>query len=239
MSQNFELLSQLEDELNFGRSMPKIAPDTVRTADRSRPVAASHELMNLAQTVFFSANGTAPHEVVLCGVDEDSGSSEICVQLGRILAARSSRAVCLVDADLNSSRLTSLLIAHRHTPISSTEPELCGQIEQNLWLAKSKLFDPTRSGVLAPTNVLKQSILELRKSFEYILIDAPGTNVGSAAAVLAEIADATILVIEANSTRKAAALRAKKTMQAMKVNLLGTVLNNRTFPIPEKIYHKL
>lgn len=238
MSQNFELLSQLEAELNFGRSIPKADLETARATAIPYPVAA-HELMNLAQIVFFSANGATPHEVVLCGVDEDSSSSEICLQLGRILAVRSSRPVCLVDADLDSSRLTSLLNAHRHAPMSFPDGESCGQIEKNLWLARTATLDPTRTGTLAPANVLKQSILDLRKSFEYILIDAPGANVGSDAAVLGELAGAAILVIEANETRKAAALKAKKTLEAMKVNLLGTVLNNRTFPIPEKLYRKL
>jgi Mrp family chromosome partitioning ATPase len=36
-----------------------------------------------------------------------------------------------------------------------------------------------------------------------------------------------------------AARKAKQTLEAANVRVLGTVLNNRTFPIPEKIYRML
>jgi len=46
-------------------------------------------------------------------------------------------------------------------------------------------------------------------------------------------------VIEANRTRRLTARKAKETLDAAGVRLLGTVLNNRTFAIPEAIYRKL
>jgi len=48
-----------------------------------------------------------------------------------------------------------------------------------------------------------------------------------------------VLVLEANATRRVAALSAKEALEAAGVRLLGTVLNDRTFPIPEKLYRKL
>jgi Mrp family chromosome partitioning ATPase len=47
------------------------------------------------------------------------------------------------------------------------------------------------------------------------------------------------MVLEANSTRRITARKAKKTLEDGNVRVLGTVLNNRTFPIPEKIYRLL
>ncbi|MGC1424720.1 MAG: hypothetical protein WA354_05235 [Terracidiphilus sp.] len=100
-------------------------------------------------------------------------------------------------------------------------------------------MDPTHRGVLAEADVLKNKLIELKRSYYFVLINAPSVNDRSDAGVLGQIVDATVLVIEANSTRKAAALRAKKALQSMNVRLLGTVLNNRTFPIPEELYSKL
>jgi Mrp family chromosome partitioning ATPase len=56
---------------------------------------------------------------------------------------------------------------------------------------------------------------------------------------LGQVADAAILVIEANSTRRLTARNAKETFDAAGVRLLGTVLHNRSFPIPEKLYRRL
>jgi Mrp family chromosome partitioning ATPase len=79
----------------------------------------------------------------------------------------------------------------------------------------------------------------LKNSVNYILIDAPGTSISSDALTLAQISDAVILVIEANKTRRIAALKAKNMFDVAGVRLLGTILNNRTLPIPESVYRRL
>ena len=53
------------------------------------------------------------------------------------------------------------------------------------------------------------------------------------------VSDGVVLVLEANSTRRVAARKAQQAVEAANVRVLGTVLNNRTFPIPEKIYRLL
>jgi ATPases involved in chromosome partitioning len=239
MSQNFELLNQLEAEIGLGTVIPKTTTRTGAAARKAEYASTDQGLLSLMQTVFFSGAESAPHEVVLAGIDRDGGSSEICLQLGQILAKASSKPVCLIDSDLRSSRLVSAINARRHAPIRFPEQERYIELQRNLWLASSVVIDPTQTGSLAQAQYLKKSIADLRTTFEYILIDAPGVNAGSEAAVLGQLVDSTILVIEANSTRKAGALKAKRTLEAVNVKLLGTILNNRTFPVPEKLYRKL
>jgi len=57
--------------------------------------------------------------------------------------------------------------------------------------------------------------------------------------LLGQLADGMILVLEAHNTRRVAARRTKEILEASNVRLLGTVLNGRTFPVPERIYRKL
>ena len=239
MSQNFELLNQLEAEMGVLTSTPK----ATKRSTASEAIAASHssdqELISMAQATFFAASENAPHSVVLAGIDRTTGSSQICLRLGKILAKLSNKSVCLIDADLRSAGLTTTINGSRRVGLKFADQERCVEVERNLWLASGIVLDPTASGALAPTQYLKKSLDDLRAAFEYILIDAPGANTSGEAGVLGQIADATILVIEANSTRKAAALRAKKALESMDVRLLGTILNNRTFPIPEKLYRTI
>ena len=239
MSQNFELLNQLEAEIGV---LTPISKATTRLT-ASEAIAASHssdqELISMAQATFFTASENAPHSVVLAGIDRTTGSSQICLRLGKILAKLSNKSVCLIDADLRSAGLTTTINGSRRVSLKFADQERCVELERNLWLASDTVLDPTASGALAPTQYLKKSLDDLRAAFEYILIDAPGANTSGEAGVLGQIADATILVIEANSTRKAAALRAKKALESMDVRLLGTILNNRTFPIPEKLYRTI
>jgi receptor protein-tyrosine kinase len=114
----------------------------------------------------------------------------------------------------------------------------CVKIGGNLWLAGPEIL-ADNSRVLLPPVQLKERLAQLRDEFEYMLIDAPGTSVCGDAQLLGLVADATILVIEANSTRRLTARKAKESLDAAGVRLLGTVLHNRLFPIPERLYRKL
>ena len=112
------------------------------------------------------------------------------------------------------------------------------QIADNLWLAGSHVLT-TPSGTLPSINELRYRLEQLQREFGYILVDAPGTTVSGDAPFLGQIVDAAILVIEADSTRRMTASKAKQTLDAAGVRLLGTVLHNRCFPIPKSIYDRL
>lgn len=239
MSQNFELLSQFEAEYQHGTVVPRTIAGERKPVSRVLPRNFSQELLGLAQTVFLSEAADTPHNVLFCGIDKENGSSQVCFELGQILAACSHHSVCLVDGDVHTSRLSGLLNGHRLVGESGSDIEGCTQLAQNLWIADPELTDPEHNHVLADAYRLKQRLAELKRLFSFVLIDAPGVNARGDAAVLGQVADATILVIEANSTRRAAALKAKKALEATNARLLGTILNDRTFPIPEGLYHKL
>jgi len=247
MSRNFELMTQLELEAGV-TDKPK--PDT---ADRAAAMdvvpilssrasnASGEEMLRLIQRIFLSANGSAPRQVVLCGVDDKNGSSSVCARAGRTLAANSSRPACLVDADVRSPRLSGMFGIEGTNPFSGPSAPLrdqCVKIGGNLWLAGPNIL-ADNSRVLLPPDQLKERLAQLREMFEYMLIDAPGTSVCGDAQLLGLVADAVILVIEASGTRRLTARNAKRSLDAAGVRLLGTVLHNRSFPIPEGLYKRL
>jgi Mrp family chromosome partitioning ATPase len=51
--------------------------------------------------------------------------------------------------------------------------------------------------------------------------------------------DGLVFVLEANSTRREAAIQVMESLRAGQVPVLGAVLNKRTYPIPESLYHRL
>ena len=114
---------------------------------------------------------------------------------------------------------------------STSIREQCVQIGGNLWLAGTDLLTDDRGGLLSEAE-LKRLLVQPRSVFEYVLIDAPGTSVCGDAAVLGQVAYGVVLVIEANSMRRLTARKAKETLDAAGVRLLGTVVYNRSFPIP-------
>jgi Mrp family chromosome partitioning ATPase len=81
-------------------------------------------------------------------------------------------------------------------------------------------------------------LADLRNEFEYAVIQAPAAGVSSEAAMLGQLADGVILVLEAHTTRKAAARKIKESLGAQS-RILGIVLTERRFPVPERIYRRL
>jgi receptor protein-tyrosine kinase len=79
----------------------------------------------------------------------------------------------------------------------------------------------------------------VRREFEYSIVEAPPAGESNEATAMAQFADGIILVVSAQRTRRAAALKIKASLEAAKIRLLGTVLSDRLFPIPEKIYRRL
>ena len=244
MSHNFELLKQIQYE--WGAKDDRKLDDVTRlatktVASRDGVNTYEEEMLRLVRRVFLSPDGSAPRLVVFCGVDGESGSSSVFASAGQILAANSSRSVCLVDANAPFQRLSGTFAVDTTAPFSSTSAsvrEQCVEIGGNLWLAGTAVLADGR-GALLSVDELKQRLAQLRGVFEYVLIDAPGTSVCGNAALLGQVADAAILVIEANSTRRLTARKAKETLDAAGVRLLGTVLHNRSFPIPERLYKRL
>jgi Mrp family chromosome partitioning ATPase len=108
----------------------------------------------------------------------------------------------------------------------------------NLWLLSSGSL-ASDSPKLLNSERMKSRLAELRKEFDFVLIDAPPLTRYADAVALGQLADGLILVLEANSTRREAAVQVSENLRAANIKILGAVLNKRTFPIPETLYNKL
>jgi Mrp family chromosome partitioning ATPase len=250
MSRNFLLMKQLREEkqlVDVDVQIPR--RETEKTEGFvSIPGNGEHsdnvlneEMLRLVRRVFLSSEGDVPRVVVFCSVEGDSGSSLISVRAAKALAAQSSRSVCLIDANLLSPRISDFFMVDTTTPFSGTFDALreqCVKAGSNLWVAGPEIFVDDRRQLLSPEG-LKKRVAELRSMFSYVLIDIATVTVEHDEQLLGKLSDAVILVVEASRTRRQAAQAAKDMFEAADVRVLGSVLNNQSFPVPEKIYKKL
>ncbi len=206
---------------------------------------AREQIVKLVQRLFVFPNSRAPRLIVFSSVDKANGSSEICLRTGQVLATHVSGSVCLVDGNLRGPLLHRLLGVDRFPELTdasvrldSTQDFAVRVAGTNLWVVPPDSPELESSDMFA-SDQLWLRMAELREKFDYVLIDAPPITSCADAVLLGQKADGLILVVEAHCTRRETARKAKETLQDAKVNLLGAVLNNRTFPIPEALYHKL
>ena len=243
-SRMFEVLNQREIEAGAPAHIQS-RPDAGRLVAKGvllsgRGDQYDEEISRLVQTVFLSGSPRIPRRLVFCGVDDPRGSSLICASAGRALAAR-NESVCVLDAQPHGARLSRLLGVDEDEFFlgnGRTAHDQCIPVANQLWIAGPNTVRD-QSGSLISITELKFVLSRLQAMYGTVLIDAPGTSSSRDAAFLGQLADAAILVIEANSTRKLAARKTKEFLERAGVQLIGTILNNRTFPIPEVLYRIL
>jgi Mrp family chromosome partitioning ATPase len=245
MSRNFDVLQRAggNDALVDGSSKQSPADDNGhRPFELEKP--GDEETVKLVQRLFVFPNSHAPKMVVFSSVQGD-GSSAICSRVGSVLAAQEKGSVCLVDGNLRAPSLHRLLGAEKFPgladaavnpgPITDFAVRVAGG---SFWLVPPGSPGSEAQRLLS-SGRMRLRMMELRKQFDFVVIDAPPLSSYADAALLGQMADGIILVVEANSTRRENARTAKETLESANVRLLGAILNNRTFPIPEALYRRL
>ena len=203
------------------------------------------ELAKLVQRVFLLPGSEYNRTVVFTSSDAGNGCSWICARAGELLASQVTGSVCLVDANLQTPTLHEQFGVPNHHGLADALRQggsIRGYVSQlsrrNLALVSCG-SDPNDSQAMLSSDRMRMRLSELRSEFDYVLIDCPSMSASNEAISLGSAADGVILVLKANATRKDRARSAVRDLQASKIKVLGAVLNQRTFPIPQKLYNKL
>jgi hypothetical protein len=192
------------------------------------------QILGLVRSTFF-ANSVAPRQVIFSAVEPNLDITNICEQVAKTLAAETLSEVALVEGH----QTLETVCQHRCTGDEGKSiKSWSSQSLTNLWQVPRFALEQftEESG----TRLQWSSCLQkLRQEFEYVVIKGPSAGISSEAALLGQLTDGIVLVLGARSTRRAIARKLKQMLQRSGCKILGTVLMDRTFPIPERIYHRL
>lgn len=259
MSRNYELLQNLgkaEQMLDTPDMLPaaqglepplaipphnsEVSPSPLTMEEEQR-----EQVAKLVQRLFLLPSKDAARAVVFSGSEPGNGCSWICARAAEILAAHVSGSVCIVDANLRSPSLHQHFGVENHhglaESLSSSEPlrsfvQPVGR--KNLWLLSCGAETENGQALLG-SDRMRARIAELRSQVDYVLVDAPAITLGNDAVSLALSVDGLVLVLKANSSRRDSVRKAVQDLGETRVQVLGAVLNQRTFPIPQKLYSRL
>jgi len=209
------------------------------------PVGRAEEA-ELVQRVFMLPVHEVPRVVAFCGVEQTDGAGGICTRAGLNLAHQTGSSVCVVEGNFKSPSLHQYFSLDNSRGFSDAVLE-SGSIRDFVFSFRdsnlSVLSGGSRCGktqALWKSERLRHRIAELRQEFSYVLIYGPPVLQKHVDAVLlGQVADGVILILESMVTRREDALTATESLFAANVNVLGAVLNNHSFSIPETLYKKL
>ncbi len=214
-----------------------------RENPRSVPVSAwdpeayaDEQTRGLVRQVFLSGWPTPVRQVVFSAVHESTDIAELCTQVATALAEEVRSDVCLVGSD-RGGRLFEEVgqdSRYRRTGLRNK----AGQVSANLWTVPREVLWENQPRTAAVPGLCRQ-LEELKREFEYNVIQGPAAGTHRRAALLGQLCDGIVLVLQADSTRRIAAQRAKELLASAGVRVLGTILCDRKFPIPDAIYRRL
>jgi hypothetical protein len=234
MSANADLLGSSEDFRSpTGEPVPQeddgCAPQRWCPEDFAR-----EQIRSLVRRVFFTSVGRPVKQVVFSAAEPHLNVATICDEVALALARETRGHVALVAGRQRMAETAyARAVARRPALIKPWST----QIAANLWrVQKSGLECSEESGTgLRWVGCLE----ELGKEFEYVVIQGAPAGMSSEAVLLGQLTDGIILVLDARRTRRATARKIKETMDAAQCRMLGTVLMERAFPIPDGIYRRL
>jgi len=202
---------------------------------------AREQIRGLVRQVFFSSVATPVSQVIFCPVESQTEVGHLCRQVGETLAREVHGNVIVVARE--QPILSDMEAPPEERPATSRPASLplrqiATRVARNLWFAsENQLGDESGEPVTRPS--LSGSLTRLRREFEYSIVEAPPAAESSEVAALGQLADGTILALAAHHTRRVTAYRVKQRLEAVQARILGAVLTERTFPIPERIYRRL
>lgn len=251
MSKNFELLQKLgkDDLLNStaaGNGHSVIDPAGTTASLTPQPVKPGlEEVSSFVQQVFLASGGNVPRTIVFTSTEPGTGCTWVTAHTAEVLAGRIAGSVCVVDANLREPGVHQQLGLENGLGLAESlqQPDPIRGLVRNTSLPN--LFAITAGKAteaslpLLASDRMRMRIHELRSEFDFVLLDAPAMSLGSDAIGLGSLSEGVVLVLKANASRKQTARQAVQSLQEGNAKVLGAVLNQRQFPIPESIYKRL
>ena len=217
-------------------------PDRERALDvGSKPTAgwnpqafAREQIRGLVRRVFLSNLERLVRQVVFSAMEPETDVLNLCWRVGEALALETQQSIGLVG-----EYPQALQVAGSFTPEKSRQgagaPQNTTRVGSNLWLVPPVANEEDQ----ASTASLRCFLGAIRTRFEFSIVVGPCAAESTAVTAMAQQADGIVLVLSAQRTRRITARKIKEKLEAAQAHLLGIVLSDRVFPIPERIYRRL
>lgn len=191
---------------------------------------ASEAYRTLRTSLIYARVDTPPKTIVITSHGPREGKSTTCANLAVVLA-QAGKSTLILDCDFrkpvvhkifnlrNLTGIVDILVGGRslqevaHEPLAGLKVATVG-------------YPPPNPSEIASSRSFAEFIGQVRRDFEYVLIDAPPVGLVADPLVLATQGDGVLLVLDAQNTRKGAVREAMRSLEGVGARVLGTVMNN-------------
>jgi capsular exopolysaccharide synthesis family protein len=205
------------------------------------------EQYKILRTNLLSINsGKSPKSIVITSALHSEGKTVTAINLAISLAqeVRKPR-VLLVDADLRRGKIEKYLGVSQEIGLTEFISGQCGLEDvmfntdiENLTFITSGAV-PENPAELLASEKMNDFLTAIRSKFDHIIIDTPPIISVTDSRIIAPQADGVMMVVEAGRTQRGVIKRAEELMEQSHSRLLGHILTNIKYHLPEYIYRYL
>ena len=200
---------------------------------------ANESYKSLRTNIQFCGNEVKVLAFTSCTPNE--GKSSVCFNLATSFA-QDGKKVIMIDADLRKSVLVGRYkvgaidagLSHYLSGQKSLDDVIMKTDIENFDIIFSGPFAPNPAELVGSEN-MKTMLTRLREEYDYVIIDTPPMGSVIDAAVIGQLTDGVVLVVENNAISYRFAQSVKKQLEQVECKILGVVLNK--VPMGKKGYY--
>ncbi len=185
----------------------------------------------LVQQLFFGHESKPVRHVGFAAIEAPTATATLCLEVAQALAERDRYKVGLIDANLDSVLLQNQLRIPSPNRAQANWP-----ITPRLWMVPRHNWLPDACGQRITDQNLSR-LRELTAEFDCSILWC--ASVSWLTASIGRTCDGLVLVLTANRTRRLVAAQIIDQLTKAQVPVLGTVLAERRFPVPQGLYRSL
>jgi tyrosine-protein kinase Etk/Wzc len=206
--------------------------DNLVVSNSSRS-AISEQFRSLRTNLAFYLKGKDEKVIMLTSSMSGEGKSFVAINLANIIAL-SGKTVCLMELDLRKPGLSTKLSMDNHLGFTNyiitptlTFSDIIQQvaIHENVYLIPSGPIPPNPAEMLMNERT-ETLIADLKRNFDYIIVDAPPVGIVTDAELLSSSADLCLYLVRQGFTRKEQLIIVENLFKNKKMNSLGIVIND-------------
>ncbi len=197
--------------------------------DKKPKSIAAESYRTLRTNIQYSSFDKEYKTIVVTSSEPGEGKSTTSGNLALAIAQGENR-VLLIDCDMrkpslhkrfrisNNYGLTDLLLHKK------TMEDVAVKYNEGLTVVPAGKIPPNPSEMLG-SKAMTTFLEEMKKHFDYIIMDTPPIGAVTDSQVLSTKVDGTILVVKAGTTKKDVVMNSVNAIKKVNGNLIGTVLN--------------
>ncbi len=212
------------------------------------PKALISEQYKTLRTNILSMNkGKPPRTFIITSSIYSEGKTVTSLNLAMSLAQSvNNPKVLLIDADMRKGKMARYLGIDQKQGLAEVLKEECTAADvlfnidnlNNLAFLSSGQI-PENPAELLASDFMRMFLSDMRKKFDFVLIDTPPIISVTDAGIIGPLTEGVLMVIQAGRTQRGIIRRAEELLYQCHTKIIGHVLTNIEYHLPEYIYRYL